>query len=80
MPHNVYTGDEEGRVVRSFFFDLQNVAGEMGGGPWYSRKAGWANQVEYRGGTKTKAVWGPVGYERLSRERKEGKLRLGAGR
>lgn len=49
MPHNVYTGDDDGRVVRSSFLDLQK-------GEWVSRKAGWAGQVEWRGGRHAKAV------------------------
>jgi hypothetical protein len=49
MPHNVYTGDEEGRVVRSSFFDLKE---------WCSREAGYAGQVEWKGGEKTTAEWG----------------------
>jgi hypothetical protein len=49
MPHNVYTGDEEGRVVRSNFPHLQE---------WFGRKEGLVdgNQVEWRGGVDTKAV------------------------
>jgi hypothetical protein len=49
MPHNVYTGDDDGRVVRSSFLDLHK-------GEWISRKAGWPGQVEWRGGRQTKAV------------------------
>lgn len=51
MPHNVYTGDEEGRVVRSSFLNLRD-------GEWYRREQGAPGQVEWRGGEKTKAVWG----------------------
>ncbi|KAJ4299741.1 beige protein-like 1 [Kalmusia sp. IMI 367209] len=49
MPHNVYTGDEEGRVVRFSFLDLDE---------WYSRQAGFLGQVEWKGGAKTTVVWG----------------------
>jgi hypothetical protein len=49
MPHNVYTGDEEGRVVRSNFHLLDK---------WCSRKEGFVNQVEWRGGSGTQVVWG----------------------
>lgn len=51
MPHNVYTGDEEGRVVRSFFPNLRE-------GEWYRREQGGPGQVEWKGGEKTRAVWG----------------------
>jgi hypothetical protein len=47
MPHNVYTGDEEGRVVRSTFPYI---------GEWLSRKAGHQNKVEWRAGRGTTAV------------------------
>ncbi|KAF2634393.1 beach-domain-containing protein [Massarina eburnea CBS 473.64] len=49
MPHNVYTGDEGGRVVRSSFRSLNR---------WCSRKTGRVGQVEWRAGRGTKAVWG----------------------
>jgi beige protein homolog 1 len=51
MPHNVYTGDEDGRVVRSSFLDLDK---------WVSRKVGWDGQVEWRGGRDTKVDFGDV--------------------
>ncbi|KAF2703728.1 beach-domain-containing protein [Pleomassaria siparia CBS 279.74] len=54
MSHNVYTGDEEGRVVRSLFLNLKRRE-------WCSRKKGWENCVEWKGGKRTKAAWGPVG-------------------
>lgn len=54
MPHNVYTGDEEGRVVRSSFFDLKE---------WCSREQGYAGQVEWRAGEKTTAEWGGTQLE-----------------
>jgi hypothetical protein len=49
MPHNVYTGDDDGRVVRSSFLSLRAVE-------WYRRKRGWVNQVEWKGGKYTVAV------------------------
>ncbi|KAF2867316.1 hypothetical protein BDV95DRAFT_502883 [Massariosphaeria phaeospora] len=51
MPHNVYTGDEEGRVVRTFFFGLRE-------GEWARRGRGKEGQVEWKGGVGTRAVWG----------------------
>ncbi|KAF2265101.1 beach-domain-containing protein [Lojkania enalia] len=47
MPHNVYTGDEEGRVVRFSFFVLRQ---------WVSRRVGFEGQVEWKGGMETTAV------------------------
>jgi hypothetical protein len=47
MPHNVYTGDEEGKVVRSIFFHLE---------AWFRRKEGFVNQVEWKAGRNTQAV------------------------
>ncbi|KAL1596459.1 Beige protein-like 1 [Paraconiothyrium brasiliense] len=54
MPHNVYTGDEEGRVVRSSFFDLKE---------WCSREQGHPGQVEWKAGEKTSAEWGGTQVE-----------------
>lgn len=51
MPHNVYTGDEDGRVVRSYFPNIRETE-------WYSRDQGFAGQVEWKAGEKTKAEWG----------------------
>ena len=48
MPHNVYTGDEEGRVVRSSFFHLED---------WFRKKAEYLNQVEWKAGINAQAVW-----------------------
>lgn len=69
MPHNVYTGDDDGRVVRSsvFFeyFDfvlsgcgkVSLCGGWVGStGDWYRRKRGWEGQVEWRGERGTVAV------------------------
>jgi hypothetical protein len=64
MPHNVYTGDEEGRVVRFFPFKLKEDQ-------WTSRKVGWTNQVEHKGGGETKVVWGPAGAEFKGKETKQ---------
>lgn len=47
MPHNVYTGDEEGRVVRFSFFSLKQ---------WALRKMGCRGQVELRAGKSTKVI------------------------
>jgi hypothetical protein len=47
MPHNVYTGDEEGRVVRSTFPSLEK---------WLGRGEGFENQVEWKAGVGTRAV------------------------
>jgi hypothetical protein len=58
MPHNVYTGDEEGRVVRFAFPYLDN---------WCSRKEGFVNQVEWKGGRDTAAVAWPARVQRAGR-------------
>lgn len=50
MPHNVYTGDEDGRVVRYPFLNLEE-------GEWYSRKSGFEGQVEWKGGLNTRAMY-----------------------
>jgi hypothetical protein len=63
MPHNVYTGDDEGRVVRYFFFHLKEDQ-------WTSCKMGWTNQVERKGGTGTKAVWASGGADLMGKETK----------
>jgi hypothetical protein len=77
MPHNVYTGDEGGRVVRtsllpsffssssSAFFSSRHGGKEDGRGKkWCSRKAGFEGRIEKRGGLETGAVWGAVGQGR----------------
>ena len=65
MPHNVYTGDEDGRVVRFsvfpwLFYSSWGVSakgkGAMGEKEWISRKQGWSGQVEHRAGRDTVAV------------------------
>jgi hypothetical protein len=74
MPHNVYTGDEGGRVVRSslffsFFsssssalFNARHGRMEDGRGKgWYSRKVGFEGKIEKRGGLETRAVCGATG-------------------
>lgn len=72
MPHNVYTGDEGGRVVRSSLFSDLYKGKE---GEWYSRKAGFEGRVEKRAGAGTNAGWGGVvdrgtgigrGWERMA--------------
>jgi len=59
MPHNVYTGDEEGRVVRSTFLFLSE---------WLSRKVGHENEVEWRAGRGTVVVWGGCGRRGVESE------------
>jgi hypothetical protein len=73
MPHNVYTGDEGGRVVRSTLFPSSSSSSLFSGGKlgstfdggkgekWYSRKLGFEGMVEKRGGMETGVVWGGVG-------------------
>lgn len=58
MPHNVYTGDEEGRVVRFAFPYLVS---------WCSRKEGFVNQVEWKGGRDTAAILWPARVRRAGR-------------
>jgi WD40 repeat protein len=75
MPHNVYTGDEGGRVVRSSLFSSPSSLRKGGkllpafdggkDGQWYSRKVGFEGKIEKRGGVDTRVVWGG------ERERKE---------
>ncbi|KAF2183457.1 beach-domain-containing protein [Zopfia rhizophila CBS 207.26] len=50
MPHNVYTGDEDGRVVRS------HISSDV----WTRRVKGWENCVEL-GGERKGLVWGGCG-------------------
>ncbi|PVI05394.1 beach-domain-containing protein [Periconia macrospinosa] len=62
LPHNVYTGDESGKVVRSSFLNLKH---------WSRRRQGSVNQVEWKAGIGTVAVWGAAGEGKEGEEEKD---------